>query len=69
MLSNEVDITTEERTLSPPILDGRYDRGSETKSTIKSVTIGDVLEATREDKADVDVSTCRAYSRGVCLMR
>ncbi len=39
------------------------------RSSIKSVTINEVINATKEDNSNVEPSTCRAYSRGVCLMR
>ncbi|SFK20694.1 right-handed parallel beta-helix repeat-containing protein [Methylophaga sulfidovorans] len=38
-------------------------------SSIRSITIKDVIDASREDYKEVNASTCRAYSRDVCLMR
>ena len=39
------------------------------KSSISSVTVNDVLDASREDNTEVEPSTCRAYAGARCLMR
>ena len=38
-------------------------------SSIKSVTVNEVIKAQQDNVEDIDPTTCRAYSRGVCLMR
>lgn len=42
---------------------------STSESTIKSVTVREVINAQQDNVEDIDPTTCRAYSRGVCLMR
>jgi hypothetical protein len=39
------------------------------RSSIKSVTVNEVIKAQQDNVEDIDPTTCRAYSRGVCLMR
>ncbi len=39
------------------------------ESSIKSVTVKEVINAQEDDVKDIDPTTCRAYSRGICLMR
>ncbi|WP_417535539.1 hypothetical protein [Methylophaga sp.] len=42
---------------------------SGTESSIRSVTINEVINATQESNEGIDPATCRAYARGKCLMR
>lgn len=39
------------------------------ESSIRSVTLGDVIDASKEDSNDIEPSTCRAYARERCIMR
>lgn len=38
-------------------------------SSIKSVTINEVINATKEDNSDIEPDKCRAYARNTCIMR
>ena len=68
-LPSAVSIVSDDRSSITTDVPSTTSTPSYPKSSIKSVTVKEVIRAGREDNASIEPSTCRAYSRGQCLMR